>query len=495
MIFMLIRTALWGLAIIAAALAFVWMKDSDGGVTLTLAGRTYGPFSLIETVALTLGAALALWLLVKAFSFLVALVRFFSGDETALSRFWNRSRERRGFNALAGGLISMAEGDGKAALVKARKAERLLDRPQLTRLVVAQSAEAAGQRSIAKDYYKQLAAEPRTAYVGVKGLLDQALRAGDKTRALSLAEHAFGLKAREPELLTTLFDLQCEAGQWEGARRTLEANAKTGAITRDVAERRAAVLMVAESRAATIKGEAARSRELIAGAHRKAPGLIPASVTLAEQQHADGATRKAEKTLREAWRREPHPDIAAAFAALAPEETPETRRRRFRELTKLNPDNPETRMLSAELALAAGDSGGARIAMGDLAETHPTARALALMAAIERADGGGDALVRGWLARAVAAPRAAQWTCANCGAQHNEWTPVCRRCEAFDTLAWREGDAEAAESEAGAALLPIIAEEAEDEPDEAPEADGADGNPTTGAKAPAATDSPEKAGH
>ncbi|MFV0474635.1 MAG: heme biosynthesis protein HemY [Pikeienuella sp.] len=468
MVYMLIRTALWGLAIIAAALAFVWLKDSDGGVTLALAGRVYGPFRPVEAVGIILGLAFALWLMVKAFGFLVALVRFFTGDETALSRFWNRSRERRGFNALAGGLISMAEGDGKTALVKARKAERLLDRPVLTRLVVAQTAEAAGQIGLAKDYYKQLAAEPRTAYVGVKGLLDQAIRKGDKTKALALAQHAFGLKAREPELLVTLFDLQCEAGDWDGARRTLEAKTKAGAITRDVAERRAAVLMVADGRAAATKGETGKSRDLIGAAHKKAPGLIPASITLAGQQHADGSTRKAEKTLREAWRREPHPDIAAAYAALAPEESPEARRKRFRELTRLHPDHAETRMLSAELALAAGDAAGGRAAMGDLAESHPTGRALALMAAIERADGGGDALVRGWLARAVSAPRAAQWTCANCGGRHNEWTPVCRRCEAFDTLAWAEGDAETAESEAGAALLPIIAEDA---PAEAPEAD------------------------
>lgn len=295
MIFMLIRTALWGLAIIAAALALVWMKDSDGGVTLTLAGRAYGPFRLLETVAIVLALTFMLWLLVKIFSFMVALVRFASGDETALSRFWTRARERRGFDALAGGLIAMAEGDGKSALVKARKAERLLDRPALTRLLVAQSADAAGDSAVAKDYYKRLAGEQRTAYVGVKGLLEQALRDGDKARALKLAAYAFELKAREPELLATLFDLQCEAGEWEGARRTLEATTKTGAITKDVAERRAAVLLVAEARAAEARGETAKSRELIARARRKAPTLISASITLAEQQKADNALRKAEK--------------------------------------------------------------------------------------------------------------------------------------------------------------------------------------------------------
>ncbi|WP_340109804.1 heme biosynthesis protein HemY [Pikeienuella sp. HZG-20] len=501
MILMLIRTALWGLAIIAAAFAFVWLKDSDGGVTLTLAGRAYGPFRLIETVAIVLAVAFLLWFTVKAFSFLVALVRFFSGDETALSRFWTRSRERRGFDALAGGLIAMAEGNGRAALTKARKAERLLDRPALTRLLVAQSAEAAGETAVAKEYYKRLAGEPGTAYVGVKGLLEQALRAGDKAKALKLATHAFELKAREPELLTTLFDLQCAAGEWEGARRTLDAATKAGALTKDVAQRRAAVLQVADAREAENRGEAAKARELIARARRQAPGLVPAAVMLAAQQNADGAPRKAAKTLREAWRAEPHPDIAAAFAALAPDESPAARRKRFQDLLKIHPDAAETRLLSAEMALADDDAPAARAAMGDLAETHPTARTLALMAAIERADGGDESLVRGWLARAVAAPRMAQWTCANCGAHHNEWAPICRRCEAFDTLAWTEGEAGTSKAEADSALLPIIAEvgaagtasptpddgePAPSDPDNKPERDEGDPAPAEATDEPAA---------
>ena len=36
MILMLIRTLLWGVAILAAALAFDWLRDSTGGVTIDI---------------------------------------------------------------------------------------------------------------------------------------------------------------------------------------------------------------------------------------------------------------------------------------------------------------------------------------------------------------------------------------------------------------------------------------------------------------------------
>lgn len=461
MLFMLIRTALWGLAIIAAAMAFVWLKESDGGVTLTLEGRAYGPFRLIETLLIVVVSALAIWFAVRAFGFAVALVRFFSGDETALSRFWNRSRERRGFDALAGGLAALSEGDGKRALERARKAERMLDRPALTRLLMAQAAEAAGDRGLARETWKQLAADPKTAFAGVKGLLETALREGDKPRALALADRAAELKPADGDTLQTLFALRCEAKDWEGARRALDGLARAGAIGRDVATRRGAVLLLAEAEAAEAKGETMKARELAERAHRAAPGLAPATAMLAARQGAEpGGRRKAEKTLAAGWRAEPHPDLAAAFAALAPEETPRERRRRFADLTKTHPEHAETRMLAAELALADDDPKAARIALGDLSETAPTARALALRAAVEKASGAPEAAVRGWLARAVAAPRGPQWTCGACGRRHAAWAPVCERCEAFDSLAWSDGEAPGA-ADAAAALLPVLAEAAE----------------------------------
>ena len=68
-----------------------------------------------------------------------------------------------------------------------------------------------------------------------------------------------------------------------------------------------------------------------------------------------------------------HPQIevivATAFAEIEPKESARDRVKRFEALTKVSPDNPETKMLLAELLIAAEDFPGARRAMGDLAET------------------------------------------------------------------------------------------------------------------------------
>ena len=142
--------------------------------------------------------------------------------------------------------------------------------------------------------------------------------------------------------------------------------------------------------------------------------------------------------MLKAWEAQPHPELAAAFAAIAPEETASERQKRFEPLLKLRPEVEETRLLRAELAIAAEDFPAARRALGDLVEAHPTARALTLMAAIERGEGADDAVVRGWLARALGASRGPQWVCDHCHNIQAEWGPVCDNCAGFDTLSWRE---------------------------------------------------------
>ena len=84
-----------------------------------------------------------------------------TADRTmTLSRYFDRNRERRGFEALSDGLMALASGDGRDAMAKAKKADRLLNRPDLTNLIVAQAAVANGDRQTAKATYKKLLKDP-----------------------------------------------------------------------------------------------------------------------------------------------------------------------------------------------------------------------------------------------------------------------------------------------------------------------------------------------
>jgi HemY protein len=422
---------------------------------LTVMGREFVLTPLMAILA-AVGLLIAVWLLFKLVGLLVASLRFLNGDETAITRYVNRRAERKGYEALAEGMLALAAGEGRLAIRKAERAETYLGRPELTKLVIAQGAEMVGDTALATATFKALVADDRTRFVGVRGLMKQKLAAGDTETAMKLAEKAMAIRPRNAEVQTTLLQLQARHEDWAGARTTLAAALKSGNLPRDLHKRRDAVLALAHARDAMAQGKIAEATRDAETAQRLAPGLVPAAVMAARLAIADGKGKQADKILRAAWVNDPHPDLAAAFAEIAPRETPAERLRRFRPLIDKHPAHPEARMLEAELQMAAEDFPAARRALGNLAETAPTARALTIMAAIERGTGAEDRLVRAWLVKAVTAPRGMQWVCEACGHVHAEWRPVCTHCGSFDRLSWQE----VAQSDAAligpAQMLPLI---------------------------------------
>jgi HemY protein len=284
----------------------------------------------------------------------------------------------------------------------------------------------------------------------------QKLAAGDTDTALALAEKAFALKPKHEETQDVLLRLQAQKEDWSGARKTLTAKLKHGSLPRDVHKRRDAVLALSEAKAIVADDSAIEVKEAAIEANRLSPDLIPAAVLAADSYTAAGEVKYAARVLKKAWGAHPHPDLAAAFARIAPEETPAERLKRFKALTRITPDHAETKMLLAELHIAAEDFPAARAAMGDLAESNATTRSLTILAAIERGQGASDDVVRGWLTRALTAPRGPQWVCENCQNIHAEWAPTCSNCGAFDTLAWRTPTTSDATMPSSTEMLPLL---------------------------------------
>lgn len=442
---------------IAAAVAYgaSILLETPGEVRLALGNREFFLSPIGFTIALGL-LLLAAIVLLKVIGFLVALVRFVLGDETAISRYFRGNRERRGFDALTDGMLALAAGDAKVAQRKAAKAEKLLQRPEITRLLAAQAAESAGDRRTALDAYKAMIPDSRTRFAGVQGALKLKLEAGEEDLALALADKAFAMRPDNSAVLRTRFDLQSKRENWAGARETLNASMHARLLPRDVGTRRDAVLSLADARKALEAGDTARGHEAAKQANKLAPTLVPAAALAARAHVADGAKRKATKILTTAWSAGPHPDLAAAFAEIEPGESPAERRKRFGTLIAAAPDHAESTLLATELALADEDFPGARKALGDLAEREPTTRSLALMAAIERGLGAPEAVVRGFLAKALGASRGPQWICGKCNHVHGNWVPVCENCGAFDTLDWKAAPGVEDAGLARSAMLPLI---------------------------------------
>lgn len=455
MLWSLVKILAFVAVVIAATFGATMLLDMEGSATIDVGGVA-ATFSVIEIVIGLIVLVALVWLAFKLIGLAIATFKFLNGDETAISRYFSRNRERKGYEALSEGMMALASGEGRLAMAKANRAEKFLERPELTNLLTAQAAELAGDRKTAEQTYRKLLEDDKTRFVGVRGIMKQKLEDGDTDTALLLAEKAFAIKPKHVETQDTLLRLQAEKSDWSGARETLTAKLKTGQLPRNVHKRRDAVLALSEAKGVQDEGRTAEAQDASIEANRMSPDLVPAAVMAAQALIAKNSNRAATKVIRKAWDVAPHPDLAATFAAIVPDEAPAARIKRFRALTKVHADHPETKMLIAELNLAAEDFPEARRAVTELVAESPTARSLTIMAAIERGEGSADAVVRGWLAKALTATRGPQWICDNCQHIHPVWAPMCSNCSGFDTLAWREPPKGEVAMPSGVEMLPLI---------------------------------------
>ena len=431
------------------------LSETQGGVRIAMMGYeiTLGP---LQAAIALIALMLAMWLLMRLVGLLIAILRFFTGEKTALSAYFDRNREKRGYAALGEAMLALASGEGRVAMARASKAEKLLERADLTDLITAEAALLTGDRDRAKDAFKRLLNDDKARFVALRGLTRIKLDEGEPQTALALAQKALALKPKHAETQDLVLKLQAESSDWAGARQTLATKLKTGELPRDVWKRRDAVLALQEARVLLDDNSSLEAREAAIAANTASPDLIPAAAMAARGYIAQGQTKQAAKLLRKAWGAQPHPDLAATFAEIAPTETPQDRVKRFKTLVDIAPNHEETRLVMAEVNIAAEDFPAARKALGDLATSHPTQRALTIMAAIARGEGADDAEVRGWLARALTAPRGPQWVCDSCHAIHSAWQPLCDNCHGFDTLSWKEPAQPTGPSATQTEMLPLI---------------------------------------
>lgn len=462
MLWSVIKIVLFICLVLAASYGAIFLLELEGGIQIVLAGQEFNLTPIMSVITLIV-LVILIWLLLKLASFFVAVLRFLNGDETSLSRYFDRNRQEKGYRALSEGMVALASGEGSVAMAKADKAERYLRKPALTNLITAQAAEMSGNRRKAEEVYKRLLTNDKTRFVGVRGILRQKIADGDTDTALELARKAFSIKPQNEEIQDTLLQLQAQKQDWSGARKTLSAKLRTGSLPRDVHRRREAVLALSEAKDILDDGKSIEARVASVEANRLSPDLVPAAVMTARDYLGQGSKRNATRVIRKAWDAQPHPDLAAVFAELEPNETPQARIKRFAKLLKNHSEHREAKLIKAELYLAAEDFPAARRALGDIVELDPDARSLTIMAAIERGEGSSDSVVKGWLARALTAPRGPQWVCDNCQHIHADWGPTCDNCQTFDSLAWKTPPSTELSSSTGLAMLPLIVGAVEDD--------------------------------
>jgi HemY protein len=449
---------LLGLLVFAGLItAAIFFADHPGQVEIVWQGwQVETSVGVLAAAAVLAGLAIAL---------LFWLVSLILDSPRAFVRHLRERRRRAGYRALTRGMVAVAAGDPHEAQRCARRADALLADPPLTLLLSAQAAQLGGDETAAKKFFTAMLDRPEMEFLGLRGLLNQALRAGDRGTALHLTERAATLRPDTAWAIESLFELEAREGRWDAALETLAQAVKRRIIPRERARHHRGVILYELSVAALANGDRARGRNLAAQAQALTPDLAAPAAHHARVLLQDHRTGPAAKAIERAWRTIPHPELAQVYGAIHDGAPPLERLKSFERLAAQNPDARETHLAVAEAALDAQLWGEARRHLDralcapappiigrlpnpapfsvsvdpdeDTSRGGPTPRPCLMMARLEEAEHGGGPGAREWLDRAVTAMPDPRYVCATCGGESLEWKSLCPHCSSFDALAWR----------------------------------------------------------
>ena len=451
--------------VVAAAAGAAFFADNPGRVEIVWQG-----WQVETSVGVLVGAVALIVLIVAVLVLLAASLRRWPGN---FRRRRAARRRRAGEAALTSALVALAAGDPAQAQVAAGRAAALLaDGPfggtPVALLVAAEAATRQGDLSEASRAYAALLERPGSEFLALRGLIGQALRAGDDNVARHLAERARRLRPDARWLVDALIVLAARAGNWAAVRDTLADAARRKLLPAVLARHHRGIVLHELSRAAERDGDSRLAAGLAAKAQALAPDLAAPAAHHARLLIALGRKRAAARALERAWRTAPHPDLARLYPDLDPAAGALARVAAMQRLAAHNPEAEESRLAIAEAALAAQLWGEARhhlalaIAAPPAAELSPaelsppelsppgssppgsssavpSRRLCLLMARLEESEPGNGSgpAARAWLDRAIEAPPDPCYGCTQCGGETVAWQALCPECGEFDTLVWQ----------------------------------------------------------
>lgn len=407
------RRVLLVLLVSALVLAFAWaLAGLPGRISGNVGDITFEAGTPVVALALLL-AFVVLYVLFRLLGVLFRLPRTLHARSAA-------RRRQAGDTATTRTLLALAAGETGDARREASRARRLLGETPATLLLAAAAGRISGRIDESESAFRALAERKDAAFLGLRGLLLQAVEREDWAEAAALARQAEAVQPGAAWLRRERERLAVRAGNWAAALELADADAPKAALAAAAAD------------AETDAGRAIRLAKL---AWREDPSLAPAALAYARRLRTAGHESRALATIRQSWNIAPHPDLAEFV--LAPVNTPLARMPAAQKLTQGNPEHAESRLLLARTALEAGLIGEARrYAEAARAAGLNQRRLWLLLAEIDEADGGDQ---REALRHAATADPDPVWRCTACRTVCAEWHPGCPNCFTVGSLRWTTG--------------------------------------------------------
>ena len=421
---------LWFIILISLIVfASLWVAQHPGTVEINWFGLE---------VSLSTGIALLLLLVFTiVVIFVFSLLRGLWRSPGSLMKAYRNNKRSRGYKALTLGMVAVAAGDPEEAKKQSKKADVLLNEPPLTMLLQAQAAQLNGDEDAARKYFILMLENKETAFLGLRGLTNQAIKKGDHEEALKLAYKAKKLRPESKWVFEQLHLLEANEGHYSEALEALQEAQSRKLLPKAESKHKQAVVLTQIALEKEKAGDLEFALNRAGKAVSRDPDLVAAQLVQSRLFVATNRHRKAVSSIEKAWKRRPHPDFVPIYMEARKVEAPMERYKAGEKLFALNPDDPVTLVAKAEAALAADLWGEARFCLDEALANKPSEKAYRLLADVEKAEGGSVEAITAYLEKAASVPQESIWICKTCSEPHEDWQMQCNSCGNLDSLKWR----------------------------------------------------------
>jgi HemY protein len=424
----MVRLFIFLVVVLALGWGFSWLADRPGLISITWQDHLIETSLMVAATAMValIGLAMLLWWIVGVIWTSPYSVR----------RYFRARKRDRGYQALSTGLIAAGAGNALLARKMSLRTRGLIsaDQEPLIHLLEAQAALIEGKHDEARKKFEQMAEDPETRELGLRGLYMEARRLGANEAARQYAEKAVEHAPYLPWAAQATLESRSQAGRWDDAIRLLDQQRMANILEKPQAERWKAVLLTAKAND-RLEGDPKGARDDAMAALKLAKDFVPAAVIAAKAWLREDNVRKAASTLEGVWKLGPHPEIAGAYIRARSGDSTVDRLKRAEKLEAMRPNNVESLLAVAQAALDAQQFKKARAKAEAAARMQPREAVYLLLADIEEAETGDQGRVRHWMAQALRAPRDPAWVAD--GFVSEKWLPLSPVTGRLDAFEWK----------------------------------------------------------
>ncbi len=349
-------------------------------------------------------------------------------------RFKDKKKKERGQHLLMDSLSALLAEQPLEARDCARLSSELLPDNAVAEWLFAQTAENDGQ---AEQHFQKLYENPRTSFMGLKGLIEHARVRQDFKKMWVLLKEAYRLRPDSPwvrrQIISHIFMLS-----------QTDIELKDGVSFVQKIDRTRSDIVQAGLDWITFQKDKSHSSEqqeikILENVHRRASQWVVPACELAKKFIDSGQMSKAKKVVVHTFSQKPHRMLAFIYADIVDQQKTNVERYKcLSDMTAGELKSYETQYALAQVAIDARLWGPARDHINQLIAHGDTKEACLLMASlVELTQPEDAAAVHEWLRRALECEGSFNWTCQKCYHIQDKWNVLCQNCSEFDTLEWK----------------------------------------------------------